>query len=424
VLFDGPLARDLDRGTHGTYSAGLRPGIRFSDGTPMTVQHVVASLGRSESLREQAQVAARGDRIVFQLRRENPRFDLVLTQGYCGITLDRGGRLLGSGPFVVAPDATAERMRLLKNPNYRAPVSLDEVIFIVHPPTAEQRPERLLRALDDGQVDFCSVLSRDDVSRLQNVRKTFQPGASTAILYFNTERPSLTDAAVRRALAMAINRDEIARLSYSNALAFTATGLLPPALDTSRDGVRHSLEKAQEELLRAGVAFPSRLRLLQMFGPRPYLPHPRAVSDLIVKQLRPLGLHIDVVESRDAGEFWDTIARADYDLAVAGWIADTADPADFLETLLSSEQVPEVGRGNVIRSNFSRLRSAPMDAALKRHREHPTVDNRAAVVALVREEAPLVPLMYGPTIFVQSRRVRNFTPPPVGMPSFANVELD
>jgi hypothetical protein len=50
VLFDGPLARDLDRGTHGTYSAGLRPGIRFSDGTPMTVQHVVASLGRSPAL--------------------------------------------------------------------------------------------------------------------------------------------------------------------------------------------------------------------------------------------------------------------------------------------------------------------------------------------------------------------------------------
>src|SRR5262245_29165847 len=187
VLFEGPLVPE--RGSpHGTYSGALRPGIVFSDGTPMTAQHVAAALVRSGSLADQTSVSVREGRVCFQLKRPNPRFDLVLTQNFCGITLDRPGGLIGSGPFVVASDATPEKMHLARNPHYRERVRLDDLYFLCYPPTADHRPERLLRALDDGLVEFSNVLSRDDVSRLKNVRKTFQPGASTAILFFNTER--------------------------------------------------------------------------------------------------------------------------------------------------------------------------------------------------------------------------------------------
>src|SRR5262249_34237866 len=101
----------------------------------------------------------------------------------------------------------------------------------------------------------------------------------------------------------------------------------------------------------------------------------------------------------------------------------TADPADFFEVLLSSETVPEPGRAHSVRSNLARLRNSAIDAALKRHRDSPTVDHRAAVLALIQSEAPFVPLMYGPTIYVHSRRVRNFTPPAIGFPNFANIEV-
>lgn len=423
VLFDGPLTREPGGGAFGLLSGALRPGIVFSDGTPMTPQHVVSALSRSGSLADQASVSLRDGRIAFQLKRPNPRFDLVLSQMYCSVGIDRPGGPIGSGPFTVAPDATPDRMHLVKNARYRGTVLVDDLWFICYPPTGDHRPERLLRALDDGLVDFSNVLSRDDVSRLKNVRKTFQPGASTAILYFNTEHASLREAAVRRALAMAINRDEIARASYSNALAFTAASVLPPALESAQGSVRHNPDRAHDELVRLGASFPPRMRLLQVWGPRPYLPHPRPVSDLIVKQLRALGLTIDVVETRDSAEFYEVVARGDYDFALAGWIADTSDPADFLEALLSSELVPEPNRVLTTRSNLSRLRSPVIDAALKRHRDSPTIDNRAAVLALAHSEAPFVPLMYGPTIYVNSRRVRNFTPPAIGFPNFAQIEI-
>ena len=71
-LFDGPLVVERGGGGHGTLTAALRPGIVFSDGTPMTAHHVASALSRSGSLTDQAQVSVREGRVCFQLRRANP----------------------------------------------------------------------------------------------------------------------------------------------------------------------------------------------------------------------------------------------------------------------------------------------------------------------------------------------------------------
>ena len=44
---------------------------------------------------------------------------------------------------------------------------------------------------------------------------------------------------------------------------------------------------------------------------------------------------------------------------------------------------------------------------------------------LVGEQAPVVPLMYGPSVTVLSRRVRAFEPHPLNIyPTFAELELE
>src|SRR5687768_285225 len=49
------------------YSARFRPGIFFSDGTPMTARHMADSLSRVNPFREQATAEAQDDRVVFRL---------------------------------------------------------------------------------------------------------------------------------------------------------------------------------------------------------------------------------------------------------------------------------------------------------------------------------------------------------------------
>jgi len=404
-------------------SAAVRPDVRFSDGTPLTARHVADSLARVATLREHVEVEARGDRVVFHLERPNARLDLVLAQRYCAVTLESRGTLFGTGPYMVAPGAAPDRTRLVRNPHARRKAAIDEIVIQLYPPDAQGRPEALLAALEAGEVDFTNVLSREDIMRLKNVRRLTEPGSSTAILYLNTERPGLDDARVRRAIALSIDRLEIAKLFYTTATAFAATHLLPPMLGRGNDGLAPDPARARGLLATPGVQKPARLSLLLIFGPRPYLPNPRKVGEQIAAQIEKLGIAVDVVPTATPQEYRARVQRGDYDLVLAGWIADTLDPVDFLEATLSSESIPVPERKIVVGANLGRWRSKETDEALERLRQQPSESTRSTLLRRIADEVPLLPLMYGPTIYAHSWKVKNFTPAPLGIPDFAELDL-
>jgi peptide/nickel transport system substrate-binding protein len=406
------------------YSAAVRSDVRFSDGTPLTARHVADSLARVATLREHVEVEARGERVIFRLDRPNARLDLVLSQRYCAVTLESRGTLFGTGPYMPAPGGTTpERIRLVRNPHARRTAAIDEVAIQLYPPDSQGRPETLLAALEAGEVDFTNVLSREDIMRLKNVRRLTEPGSSTAILYMNSQRPGLDDPRVRKAIALSVDRLEIAKLFYATATAFAATNLLPPMLGRGSDGLAFDPAKARALLAAPDVRKPARLSLLLIFGPRPYLPNPRKVGEALAAQIEKLGIAVDLVPTADPPEYRARAQRGDYDLALAGWIADTLDPVDFLEATLGSESIPSPDRKIVVGANLSRWKSPETDEALDLLRQAPREDIRTALLKRIADEVPLLPLMYGPTIYAHSWKVKNFTPAPLGIPSFADLDL-
>jgi ABC-type transport system substrate-binding protein len=405
------------------HSAAVRSDVRFSDGTPLTARHVADSLSRVAMLREHMEVEAKGDRVIFRLDRPNARLDLTLSQRYCGVTLEARGTLFGTGPYMVAPGATPDHTRLVRNPHARRPAPIDEVVIHLYPPDSQGRPEALLAALEAGEVDFTNVLSREDIMRLKNVRRLTEPGSSTAILYMNSQRPGLDDARVRRAIALSIDRLEIAKLFYATATAFAATNLLPPMLGRGNDGLAYDPAKARTLLAGTGVRKPEKLSLLLIFGPRPYLPNPRKVGEYIAAQIDKLGIATEVVPSANLQDYRARAQRGDYDLVLAGWIADTLDPVDFLAAALSSESIPVPDRKVVVGANLSRWNNRETDDALASLREEPRDDVRTTLLKRIADEVPLVPLMYGPTIYAHSWKVKNFTAAPLGIPSFWELDL-
>ena len=415
-----PLVAESRAGA-GVFSARVRPGITFSDGTPLTPALLAASLSRVDALKDQASVEAKDDKVVFTLKVVNPRFDLLLTLIQCGVVLEKGGKLLGTGPYVPAPGASLDDMRLVRNPHYRAAAPIDEIAFKVYPPNADGRPEQLVAAINAGEVDFTNMLSRTDAGTLGGVRKVFQPSNSTAILYFNVEKPELADARVRRALAHAVNRLAIADVSYSNALAFAASGLLPPTMGQFRDDLEFDLARAKSLLASAPVK-PTRLNLVRVWAPRPYLPNPQPVAEAVAKQLGELGIDVKITVPRVSDDFFKACERGDYDMVLSGWIADTPDPADFLEANLRSDRVQS--HASVPSVNRSRLKSPAMDAALVTFRQDPSATHRDAILKILNDEAPLVPLMYGPTVVITSWKVKSLEVSPMGVPSFATADLD
>jgi len=423
LLFDGPLRREEGPEDRPVFSGRVRAGVKFSDGTPLTPEHVASSLGRAEGFVSQATAAAQGDRVVFTLKRPNPRFALLLSNHFCSVVLDKGAERLGTGPYMVASAQGQQVMRLVKNPHYRGVVAIDEVEFRQYATGADGNHDALIQAVESGEVHFTTALSRDDVGKLQHARKYFQTGISTCSLYFNTERPHLRDPRVRRALAMAIDRAEITRLSYENALAFTATSLLPPLMGSASDGIRPNVQQARELLAESGVRLPP-LVMLMAWGPRAYLPHPAITAAAIAKQLGALGVTVQQNPAQDASDFYRQACTSNYDLALIGWIADSVDPAEYLEVNLHSQAKPELGKSPAVRHNLGRWADDEADALLTRYRSQGREDAKQAILRRVADQVPLLPLMYGPRIVVCSWELEGFSPSVTGHPRFGDVDLE
>ncbi len=424
MLLAEPLRLESPPGAPQVYSAPVREGVVFSDGTPLDAEGVAASLRSSRLFLHEADAEADGDRVVFRLKRPNARFDLVLSQRFASVLRETDGGLVATGPYLPAPDSRPERVRLVRNPRYRGTVGIDELLCTVYPLNADGKPEALVRAIEAGEVDFCNVLSREQVGAVHRVRKWLEPGSSTAILYFNTEREALADPQVRRALALAVDRGAVTRVCYPNPMTFTATSLLPPLMGRWQDGLAPDPQAAARLLRTAEGAKPDRLTLLLTWGPRPYLPDPPGVAEVLARQIGELGVEVEVVPTGDSEVYYRRIARGDYDMALAGWIADTPDPADFLEAILGPDSVPSPDRPMGVHANLARWRHDGAARALAQYRADASPAARDQLRELVSTEVPLLPLMYGPTLYVYTPRLQDFEPSPLGIPLLHEARLE
>jgi ABC-type oligopeptide transport system substrate-binding subunit len=194
-------------------------------------------------------------------------------------------------------------------------------------------------------------------------------------------------------------------------------------MGSSRDGIRHNPEQARELLREAGGA-PPKLRLLMPWGPRAYIPHPGVTAEAIARNLGTLGIAVEQVPTRDSQDFYRLACAADYEMALIGWIADSADPAEYLEVNLHSQAMPQTGKSPSVRHNLARWNDAEADAALERYRRDGREEGRQAILKRLSDEVPLLPLMYGPSIAVCAWNLTGFTPTVIGHTRFGDVDLD
>jgi peptide/nickel transport system substrate-binding protein len=171
-------------------------------------------------------------------------------------------------------------------------------------------------------------------------------------------------------------------------------------------------------LLEANGAKGARMAMVVPWAPRPYMPRPMNVAMTIQKQLEAAGITLSLIETKTSDAFFECLYSGRFDLALAGWIADTPDPADFFEAVLWSETI-----GGENHSNYGRWKHEPTDLALSRFRAMPTDEHRMEVDRIISEEAPVVPLMYGQSTVIHSRKLRNVSIGPSGVLPFADVAV-
>ncbi len=157
---------------------------------------------------------------VVTLAQPSPRFPYYVASGpwlpvnsravaQHGRTWTQPGHFVGNGPFTLIEWRQQQRIVVKKNPRDRATatVQLDEIQFIRL--DSGDTEERAYRA---GQVDVTMSVPFTKIDPYQRDRPAEihrAPLAETRYLSFNTQRPPLNDARVRRALALAIDRQKI-----------------------------------------------------------------------------------------------------------------------------------------------------------------------------------------------------------------------
>jgi ABC-type transport system substrate-binding protein len=405
-LFAEPLRQERS-GAQPEYSAAVREGIVCSDGTPLTAELAAASLAKAGALRGRATVSARGGRVHFAMSAPSPRFENVLTQWNCGIVLEKGGTMFGTGPYRFA---TPTSMLTLRD-------AAEVRLFAIYPPDVDATPTRLIEAAKNGQIDLTLHLAAQDVIRygISGFQSMMQPGNSTGFLFLNCERPMFRDASLRRAIRDAIDPVPVAQINYEkNHLAFLAHDIIPLRM-SKPEGLPPTRDR---EPLRKHPAKPARIHLLMPWAPRPYLPKPQASAQEIARQLSAYGIDVQVKQPDTTAGTFRALATGDYDIGLGGWVADNPDPTEFYESLLSSAQVSRNGQ---YLTNLARWSDPATDAALAHYRVDPSPANRKVITDLIESEAMMIPLIYGASTAIRARKVKDFHITPSGHVSFADI---
>ncbi|HVT03148.1 MAG TPA: ABC transporter substrate-binding protein [Thermoanaerobaculia bacterium] len=435
LLLGEPLKAEPGDSKRPIFSALIRKGVLFSDGTPLTAEIMRASLATDDDVRARAAVEVSADRIVFKLISPDPGFPIFLSHTACGVMLQRGERFIGTGPYMFLEGISARDLLqanplvLVKNPHYRSPIPIDEIHFSMFPPSSGGGTENLLAAAKEGAIDFTYSLTSVDAAELQGFpfMPSISTGNSTGMLILNTTAPSLRNPVVRKAIARSIDRRQIASKAYpKNPLAYVASSILPPLMGReSKETLSFNPREVAAMLEREKVTLPSRLSLQILWSPRPYMPNPKEAAEVIREQLSTIGISVNVVTPKSRDEFLDTLKKGAFELSLSGWISDTADPADFLESCLASWNISNASKVTSTSNNHAHYASPAMDKALQEFRANQTAEARARIMELLEQDAPILPLIYGQMVAVYARRIRGFRASAIssGRMSFSKVDL-
>ncbi len=399
----------------------LRPGLRFSDGTPVTAHDVVASLraaterrwANREAFQAVTSVEALDEQQV-ELRSPLPYLVLLsrLPRGFVlpAAAIEQGAvPPPGTGPYVLASREPGRGFVFERNPHYRgAAPGFARIEFQVVPEAAER--ERRLRA---GEVDLINDVEPETARRLRaDPAFRVATGSGTRVLFLGMalQRAPYSDARVREALELAIDREELARRVYGGEPVELATQIVGRGIvgfDPALPAPVHDPARARELLVAAGFANGLDLAL---DGSHNRYVGDRAILHEVARQLGLVGVRVKV-NAADKADFFARLDRRDSPFHLLGWAVETGEAGDALEYLFRTPDGGVLGTENTTGTSDPEL-----DRLIDEASRAASIEVRTATLmqAMRRVAAlrPVIPLVVQPEGVAFSARIA--WQPPLG----------
>jgi oligopeptide transport system substrate-binding protein len=268
------------------------------------------------------------------------------------------GKLVGNGPFTLASWLVGDRIRLERSATYwgKSEVKLGSVDV-----RAIENTTTALNLYLTGEIDWLpSGFLPQELQPILRKREDDYVGPALIAYYYriNCTRKPFDDVRVRKALNLAIDREQIARdvLMMGQTPAYHT---VPPGLrgyHPPSSGISYDVAQARRLLAEAGFAdgkgFPKFGILYNTLEAH------KKLAEVVADQLR-RNLGIDAVAYNQEWQSYQESTRSmSYDISRYGWVGDYEDPNTFLDIWLTNGGNNRTGWGSVL---YDRLIEAAGD---------------------------------------------------------------
>jgi dipeptide transport system substrate-binding protein len=328
---------------------------------------------------------------------------------------------IGTGPFYLLQYQKDAVIRYRAFPEHWAgKAKIDDLIFAITPDAAVRWAKL--------QKNECQVMPYPNPADLDAMRKNpevqvlEQPGLNVGYLAYNTTKKPFTDARVRKALNMAINKKAIIDAVYLST-GIAAKNPIPPTMWSYNDDIKDDpFDPAAAKKLLAEAGYPNGFEtdLWAMPVQRPYNPNARRIAELMQADLIKIGVKAEI-KSFEWGEYRKRVANGEHQMAQFGWTGDNGDPDNFLHTLLGCDASKNNG------GNYARFCYAPFDdlvvkaKAVTNQAERTDLYRKAQVV--FKEQAPWFTIAHAVQLVPVRKEVVDFKPSPFGRHTFYGVDI-
>lgn len=401
----------------------IRDEAVFSDGSPVEAEDVAATYRSiadpktasvfAAPFAEIERIEARSPKeVVFHLREPSAPFvqDLVnpgVMKRTSAATSSGEELPVCAGAFVPVRFRRDESVELAANPRYwRGAPKVPKLSIRIVPDATIRVLEAAHGSVDLVQNDFPPHFLRV-LEKEKDLAVERQPGRNIKYLVFNLSKSGLGDARVRRAMAMAIDRDAILTHKLAG-LGRPATGILAPEDPFySADVERVTFDRAGAEALLDAAGFPRgpdgvRLRFEYKTSTDETA---LGVAKVLKSQWSAIGVEV-TIRSAEWGIFFHDVQNGNFELYTLTMTA-VVDP-DLQRWLLHSGNIPPNGS----LSNRGGYRSAELDALLEEGGVEIDLEKRKAIYADVQRhiarELPVFPLWYESVVAARSTRLEGF----------------
>ena len=374
------LAKSWEAVDDTTYVYEIRDDVTFSDGTPMTMDDVIFSIERimnpdtgsylQWTTSKIDSIEQTGDwELTVHLKEPYSQFKYVfattaghvISKAYYEAHADNFGTaeggIMGTGAYVYDSWTSGQEIVLKKNENYwnkeKTP-AIDTIVYKVIPEDTSR-----VTALQTGDVDFTAAtpqgmldtLYADDNLDIQTIETK-----GVTLIAFNTQRAPMNDVNVRKAIASAINLEDIqanvikdageaATCMPNSKVLYTIEPEKWEDYVANADYCKYDLEKAKEYMAQSD--YPDGLEINMIISDNSLR---YSIALAIQEALKEINITLNLVQvggdehtAYQSGEILDENGDRDYDMILCGWEADYPDISGNIEPLYASYNAGEGG---------------------------------------------------------------------------------